>query len=106
MGGSCKEERGLVETSSFPCTPWSPSEGSIVCSSLLSFSFPPSHRCSHDGAALGFLFAERGGEHLRLAGEEQESLGEAAVRAGFIGRLEFAHACQSSSTENTVDALL
>lgn len=65
-----------------------------------------SQRYSHDGAALGLVLAEGGGEQRRLAGQVQEPLGEAADRAGFIGRLEFVHAGHRRSTENAVDALL
>lgn len=63
-------------------------------------------QCSHDVAAPGFVLAERGGEQLRLAGEVQEPLGEAAVGAGFAGGLEFVHTRQSRGTEDAVDALL
>lgn len=84
--------------------PWAPCW--ITYLSLL--SFPPSMlpQYSHDGATLGLVLAEGGGEQLCLAGQMEESLGEAADRTGFIGRLGFVHAGQSRSTENTVDALL
>lgn len=73
----------------------------------LRLTFPAgSRQYSHDVAAPGFVLAECRGEQVRLAGEVQESLGEAAVGAGFAGRLDFVHARQSRSTEDAVDALL
>lgn len=73
----------------------------------LVLTFPAgSGQSSHDVAAPGFVLAECRGEQLCLAGEVQESLGEAAVGAGLVGRLELVHACQSRSTEDAVDALL
>lgn len=74
---------------------------------MLVLTFPAGPRqYSHDVATPGFFLAECRGEQIRLTGEVQESLGEAAVGAGFVGRLEFVHACQSRSTEDAVDALL
>lgn len=74
---------------------------------VLAFCFAArSLQCSHDGAALGLVLAEGGGEELCLVGQMEESLRETADRAGFIGRLKFVHAGQSCATENTVYALL
>lgn len=61
--------------------------------------------CSHDGAAFGLVLAKGGGEEIRLVGEVQQSFGEAADWAGFVGRLQFIHAGQSGGTKHTVDAL-
>lgn len=69
------------------CCPHTPDPSCVL-------TFPAgSRQYSHYVAAPGFVLVERGGEQLRLAGEVQESLGEAAVGASFTGRLDFAHAC-------------
>lgn len=60
----------------------------------------------HNGATLGLVLAECGGEQLCLAGKVQESLGEAAHGAGLVRGLHFADAGLSRRTEDAVDALL
>lgn len=73
----------------------------------LRLTFPAgSRQYSHDVAAPGFVLAECRGEQVRLAGEVQESLREAAVGAAFAGRLDLVRARHSRSTEDAVDALL
>lgn len=61
---------------------------------------------SHDRAALGLLLLEGGGEQIRLAGEVEESFGEAAGGAGLRERLQLVDAGQGGGAENAVDALL
>lgn len=87
-----------------PCTPAEPDTVQFTCPWFLFCARSLQH--SHDGAALGLVLAEGGGEELCLAGQMEESLRETADRAGFIGRLEFVHAGQSCGTKNTVYALL
>lgn len=60
--------------------------------------------CSHDGAALGSLFAERGGQELRLAGQVKEAFGESARRGLLHGRLLFVEARVRCRAEHAVDA--
>lgn len=61
---------------------------------------------SHDRAALGLLFLEGGGEQVRLAGQVQQSLGEAAGGAALGQRLQLVDAGHGGGAEHAVDALL
>ena len=65
---------------------------------------PPSP--SHDGAALGLLLLEVGGEQVGLAGEVEQSLGEASGGAGLGQGLQLVDAGQRRRAEHAVDALL
>lgn len=59
-----RRERSLL---SFPCTPWH--QFPRPCSPFFFFSPAWSQQYSHDGAALGLVLAEGGGEQLCLAGQ-------------------------------------
>jgi len=61
---------------------------------------------SHDGAALSFLLLEGGGEQVGLAGQVEQSLGEAAGGAGLGQGLQLVDAGQRGRAEHAVDALL
>lgn len=112
LGGDAAKERERLcrnpRCCSLSLAHTAPLLNQIQYSSLvLAFCFAAwSLRYSHDGAALGLVLAEGRGEEVCLAGQMEESLREAADRAGFIGRLEFVHAGQSCGTENTVYAFL
>lgn len=92
-------------TSLSPAYPASLDEPVKILLVLAAF-FSTCHRHSHDGAAFGLVLAEGGGEEICLAGQVEESLGEASDRAGFGGRLKLVHAGQGCHTEHAVDALL
>lgn len=64
------------------------------------------HEESHDGAALGPLFAEGGAQELSLAGQVQQALGEPPARAGFVRLLELVEASKCRRTKHAVDAFL
>lgn len=61
---------------------------------------------SHDGAALGLLLLEGGGEQIRLAGQVEKSFGEAAGGAGLWEGLQLVDAGHRCGAEHTVDAFL
>lgn len=60
---------------------------------------------SHDGAALGSLFAERRSQELRLAGQVKYSFGESACWALLHRWLQFVEARECCRAEHAVDAL-
>lgn len=61
---------------------------------------------SHDRAALGLLLLEGGGEQIWLAGQVEESFGEAAGGAGLRERLQLVDAGHGCGAKHAMDAFL
>ena len=105
------EERG-VQSKCCPLffTPYIPSSPSIQYPPVNWASqwnaSPQQPSYSHDGAAFGLILVESGGEQLRLAGQVEEPLGQAAGGARFGWGLQLVEAGQGCCAEYTVDALL
>lgn len=66
----------------------------------------PGNPHSHDRAALGLLLLEGGGEQVGLAGQVEESFGEAAGGARLWERLQLVDAGHRRGAEHAVDAFL
>ena len=61
---------------------------------------------SHDRAALGLLLLEGGGDQIRLAGQVEESFGEATGGAGLWEGLQLVDAGHGRGAKHAVDAFL
>lgn len=69
-------------------------------------TWSPSCPPSHHRAALGLFLLEGGGEQVRLAGQVEESFGEAAGGAGLWEGLQLVDAGHRCGTKYAVNAFL